>query len=299
MATIYGTAGIDIFSGTAANDEASYLAATWPVTVNLTDPSGASNAGFAFGDTYISIEYFRLSNFNDTFFGLNTPGAYNWAAGMDGDDTFTGGGAGTRNLFWAGPGNDTVFGKGGETIARMGDGNDRFIGGAGRDAMYGDAGDDFLRGVNGDDYGRGGDGNDTMLGDKGNDRLYGDDGNDTLAGGEGNDFLYGGTGNDYINAGTGKDWIDGGEGNDSMRGGGLDGQVDTFVFTDTETGSDYIWDFENDVDVLRFTGATVLADLSFIDNASGNAVITNTLSGATIEVRGVLTADLQDDLLFA
>ena len=97
---------------------ASYSDATGPVVINLQDPS--QTTGDAQGDVLISIEQFGLSEFGDTFIGLDDP--------LNGD---------------------VVFGRGG---------NDTLLGFAGDDELYGEDGDDYIVGGEGADIIDGGTG---------------------------------------------------------------------------------------------------------------------------------------------
>jgi Ca2+-binding RTX toxin-like protein len=119
-------------------------------------------------------------------------------------------------------------------------------------------GDDTLEGFKGDDWLFGGVGNDLARGGKGDDFLGGgggDPGNDTLYGGEGNDFLVGDEGDDKLYGGTGSDFLEGGEGSDTLSG-GADGEIDTFSFqvSQTGTGVDRITDFEVGIDHILIQG---------------------------------------------
>lgn len=113
-----------------------------------------------------------------------------------------------RPLVLGGTGNDTVIGT---TIttqfcdATLGDGNDRYVGGAAFDRPTGGNGNDNLDG---------GANNDTIIGNAGKDKLKGGDGNDILNGGADVDKLDSGTGLDkfvYASAsdstGTGFDTV--------------------------------------------------------------------------------------------
>jgi serralysin len=240
---LIGGGGTDSLNGDGGTgDEARYLDAGGSVTINLTDATGASNAGDALGDTYSGIEKFRLSGNDDTFIGSNTSGAYNWASGEGGNDAFTSGGVGTTNLFWGGAGNDTVTGSGGTTSSRMGIGNDTHTGGAGRDLMYGEAGNDLFTGGGGDDLARGGSDDDSLSGGANRDLLYGEAGNDSLFGGDGNDVLDGGADNDIMLGGAGNDIIAGGLG------------ADIFSFDLPSEGRDTIRDFALGVDEVLIDG---------------------------------------------
>ncbi|VVE67449.1 Bifunctional hemolysin/adenylate cyclase [Pandoraea anapnoica] len=81
--------------------------------------------------------------------------------------------------YWAGDGDDRVFG---------GSGNDIIFGGAGNDVLVGERSTDGL--VGGNDVLHGGAGNDVVRGGPGNDILWGDEGLDYLNGDAGDDILY-------------------------------------------------------------------------------------------------------------
>jgi Ca2+-binding RTX toxin-like protein len=181
----------------------------------------------------ISIEQFGLTNFNDTFIGLDDP-----------------------------LGSDVVFGR---------DGNDTLLGFAGDDRLYGENGDDSIVGGRGADVIDGGNGFDTtsfleskigivvdlvnplrntgiaqgdeivsieqfhmtmqndefvglgigetVFGYHGNDTIFGNGGDDQIFGGDQHDLLSGGAGNDALFGEAGNDTLLGGEGNDSLAGG--------------------------------------------------------------------------------
>jgi Ca2+-binding RTX toxin-like protein len=314
--------GADAYDGGAGTaDEVSYEDAASAVTVNLTDVTGNSNAGWALGDTYANVEKFRLSSHNDTFIGSNASGFYNWASGENGNDTFTAGALGTTNTFWGGNGDDTFNGSDGTMTVRAGAGVDTLVGGSGKDSMYGDAdndvlngngGGDFLRGGQGDDDINGGLGNDQMYGDEGLDEIIGDAGLDVIYGGSGNDVLSGGADNDKIYGDADNDTIDGGQGADMIRGGAGDDRItggdgkdtmygeagaDTFAFAAGQTGADYIYDFEVGVDSIEFSGVAP-ASVTGLTNAYGNAVITWGGAGTTITVAGVTWDAVQADFVF-
>jgi Ca2+-binding RTX toxin-like protein len=229
--TLAGGSGQDTVNGGDGIDMASYSDATGPVVINLQDSS--QTTGDAAGDVLISIEQFGLSNFDDTFIGLDDPLIP-----------------------------DIVFGRGG---------NDTLSGFAGNDSLYGEAGDDFIVGGMGADLIDGGDGFDTTSflesktgivvdlvnpsrntgiasGDQivsieqfhmttqkdefvglevgetihayhGNDMILGNGGDDVVFGGGQHDFLSGGTGNDTLLGEMGSDTLLGGENNDSLSGG--------------------------------------------------------------------------------
>jgi Ca2+-binding RTX toxin-like protein len=225
--TLAGGTGPDTVDGGDGIDMASYSDATGPVVINLQDPS--QTTGDAQGDLLISIEQFGLSEFGDTFIGLNDPLV-----------------------------GDVVFGRGG---------NDTLLGFAGNDTLHGDNGDDYIVGSLGADEIDGGDGFDTtsfleskigivvdlvnparstgiatgdtivsveqFLMTQQNDEFVGSDtgetvfaygGNDLIFGGGGGDRIFGGEQHDQLFGGTGSDELLGEAGND-MLDGGADGDV--------------------------------------------------------------------------
>lgn len=143
MAIFNATGNPDNFTGTVGvDDTVRYdLNATTGITVNtLTQGSG----GIAEGDTYTSIENFRLSNLSgeaDTFLGSNAAenvvglAGFNDMNGRGGNDRLVGGDEGNR--FIGGNGRDTVIG---------GNGNDVFVVAAGEVTI-----NEFMRGGGGTD----------------------------------------------------------------------------------------------------------------------------------------------------
>ena len=171
-------------------------------------------------------------------------------AGHDGADLLLGGGGNDflygnqdSDMLWGGTGNDVLKGEDGNDILRGESGDDHLDGGDGSDALAGHSGADTLIG---------GAGNDFLYGNGDNDALFGGTGNDVLRGESGVDQLRGEDGNDYLNAGSGNDVVDGGAGLDMLIGG--DG-ADTFVFADG-AGGDSVYDWEDGLDVLDFSGVT-------------------------------------------
>ena len=134
-----------------------------------------------------------------------------------------------------------------------------------------------LSGVNvidGDDNGNfiyGGRAGDKLSGAAGIDRLEGEGGNDILLGGAGHDTLEGGAGNDILTGGADADDLEGGAG------------ADTFVFLDTATTGDVIYDFSR--------AQKDKIDLSAIDAnpiPAGNQAFTYIGSGAFTNHAGEL-----------
>lgn len=171
------TSKAEAFDGVENYDTVSYANATRNLTINLTRAS--ANAGDARGDTFVSIEAFRLGSGNDRFVG---GAGDDHVFGMLGDNNLSGG-----------AGDDILVGHAGI---------DTLTGGDGADGLWGGGGNDRLIGSNGDDVLRGGKGDDRLDGSAGIDSLLGGGGNDVLIGGSGSDTLAGGLGADQINAGS-------------------------------------------------------------------------------------------------
>ncbi len=106
--TLNGGAGADNLNGGAGFDFASYkLLGSAGVKASLATPG--SNTGDALGDTFVSIEGLRGTDFNDT---LEGDGAGNTLIGGGGDDTFIyglGDGADTIQDFVAGAASEDVI----------------------------------------------------------------------------------------------------------------------------------------------------------------------------------------------
>jgi Ca2+-binding RTX toxin-like protein len=119
--SLWGGAGADRLDGGDGFDYAEYGDATAGVSIDLTADS-STWTGDAHGDTFISIEAFDLTTFNDVFHGAD---ADEKVVARGGDDQLFGGG-----------GNDQLFG---------GEGNDMLSGGLGADVLAGDQGADIFK----------------------------------------------------------------------------------------------------------------------------------------------------------
>ncbi|MFN0193733.1 MAG: Ig-like domain-containing protein, partial [Aestuariivirga sp.] len=239
-----GGAGADELDGGAGvADYAIYVDAAAEVTIDLENM--ALNTGDAAGDTYIGIERFQLTNFDDVFSGDS---ANNIVYGLDGDDQLSGRG-----------------------------GDDHLNGGAGADAYDGGAGAaDYASYVNATgavtvDF--------TNLAAN-----TGDAAGDTFVNIEGyqltnfNDTFKGSAAGETIRGFEGADFLSGRGGRDILRG---DGGVDTFIFTaiaDSGLGAarDVVQDFvvgtdKLDVSVIDAASAAGVQDFSFIGTASFTA----------------------------
>ena len=131
---IVGRGGGDTIDGGAGTDEVRYGDATMGAGVNL---ATGNSIGAAAGDTYTSIETFRLTEFDDFLIG-NEEAQIAFA------------GAGDDRMFGRG-GNDRLFGREGDDVLGGGGGDDRLSGGAGNDRIIGNSGDDALTGGEGAD----------------------------------------------------------------------------------------------------------------------------------------------------
>ena len=114
----------------------------------------------------------------------------------DGDDRYDGGAAG--DSVRGGAGNDTIVTGGGLDVLDGGAGADLLAAGAGGDVLRGGSNTDTLHGGDGRDYLLAGDGADHLIGGRGDDTLYGGGGNDTLQGLGGDDLLIDGDGQDGL-----------------------------------------------------------------------------------------------------
>ena len=148
----------------------------------------------------------------DSGFGQrDLPGGFGHGTGAaadlgDGSDRYVGG-ASAFNLVLAGAGNDHLTGGRLRDSLQGGSGDDRITAGAGRDILLGNSGNDKLNGGADDDL---------LSGNAGNDVLIGGPGTDLLGGGAGMDRLFGGPGADQLIGGAGKDRLEGGPGNNTL-----------------------------------------------------------------------------------
>ena len=243
--TIWGGSGADSIDGGDGLDRVLYTTSTSGVNYNVVT---GGTSGDAAGDTFVNIERFFGSNFDDEITGdADNDSIY----GLGGADILTGnagadlllGGAGNDSLF-GGSGADRLYGNADIDTIEGGADNDRIYGGTGADILRGDEGDDLILGEDGDDDILGGDGADTVFGgmgidtidggagddfingEAGNDILIGGGGNDTIFGADGDDDITGGLGNDIINTGTGTNTVDGGDGNDTVFAGNSTDTID-------------------------------------------------------------------------
>ena len=307
--TLTGGEGADMLDGGAGRDWAYYYTSDAAVTVDL--EAGTGNGGHAQGDILSGIEHVLGSAHDDAITG-------------DAGDNYLNGHLG-NDVIDAGAGNDVVFGERGADTLNGEAGRDILIGADGADTLNGGSGNDALLGGSGDDVLNGGADNDTMTGGEGADALDGGAGidsayyqrsdaavtvdlqtgtgsgghaqGDTLSGIERvvgsahDDTITGDAAGNYLYGWSGNDVLDGGDGNDILNGG--DG-ADTFVFTGN-SGVDFVADFEDGVDLLRFSGDTI-DSLSIVDSDDG-AIVDH--DGGKVLLSGIDASLLSvDDFVF-
>ncbi|MGF6311189.1 Ca2+-binding RTX toxin-like protein [Bradyrhizobium sp. i1.8.4] len=234
--TLRGGAGADVLNGGGGFDFASYSESGIGITADLADSS--QNTGEAAGDTYISIEGLRGSDFADHLIGDS---GINLLQGGLGADTLDGGaGFDYADYFTATTGvvadlansalntgeaagdvyisieairgtafNDTLIGDANTNFLRGGTGADSLDGGAGYDyADYGNATTGVLVDLANNALNTGEALGDTLTSIEGiqggafNDTLIGDGGNNNLRGQAGADSLDGGAGFDFADYGN-------------------------------------------------------------------------------------------------
>lgn len=302
---IIGGAGNDFIDGGTGINSVGYSDSATGVRVNLRgDPN---TGGDAAGDVLFNVDNLFGSSFTDFLIGdaganiLVGGDGIDFLEGGAGADILIGGQAGTfdlaTNAITAGldDSNQDIAryrlatsgvtldldtgGTGGDAAGDQFFGIERVSGSNFNDDISGDANDNKL-------YGKAGD--DVLNGKDGVDELYGDAGIDTLDGGNGNDKLFGGAGADMLNGGDGIDRLTGGTGNDTLSG-GADTVRDVFFFV-VGDGDDVVTDFDIDVDLARFSGATALTT-----STDGDGDLVVSYDGNSVEFRGVTEQEFNDN----
>jgi Ca2+-binding RTX toxin-like protein len=264
---IQAGSGADLIDGGNGIDIAGFTGyVTTGVQVDL--GAGTAHGGDAEGDTLISIEGLRGSNFADVLTGNAGPNSFN---GEGGDDVIDGAG-----------GDDQLFGETGNDILKGGDGNDWLDGYSGNDNIDGGNGIDTvdyshpegtqavvvnLASGTATDYK--GD-HDTLAnvenvyGSKFDDTLIGDGNNNLLVGNEGNDALNAAGGDDLLDGMQGNDAIDGGSGIDTVFYNRLEGTQGVVVNLSTGTAKDNFGDTDTLTNIEYVIGSR------FADSITGD-----------------------------
>jgi Ca2+-binding RTX toxin-like protein len=206
---VSGAADADVINGgPSSEDRISYATRTAGVTVDVTDPGTAGEAGE--GDLLSGIESIETGTGDDRLVGSDLsdfldagPAGDDVVEGREGDDflVIAGGlavgGTGSDSVSCngacralGGPGRDDITGSDGDDVIRGGPGQDELLGLGGDDDLEGGAGNDLVggglaEGLSGD----GPDGRDRITGGAGNDRLIDSSGADTFFGGSGRDVV--------------------------------------------------------------------------------------------------------------
>ena len=288
-------------------DVASYENATSGVVASLVN--SANNTGDAAGDTYVLIEGFVGSAFDDTLEG-NDEG--NLLEGGAGNDTLIGrtGFGGYTDVLDGGDGHDTavlehnradytisyeaatqtyIVTYWSSTVARIKAVETlEFADGAVAVASLfaGDDSDNTLNGTGNADDLSGAGGNDTLAGLGGDDRIDGGTGDDMLDGGSGNDSLLGGDGNDTLIGGAGVNTLNGGAGRDAASYAQATAavRVDLRISGAQATG----------VGTDTLVGIEDLAGSSFDDTLIGNSDANRLFGGAGNDVLVGSSGDILD-----
>jgi Ca2+-binding RTX toxin-like protein len=216
--TLIGGPGADVHDGGPGNDWASYAGSTG-VTADLVF---GGSAGDALGDTYISIERLRGSEYADI---LRGDSAGNVLLGAGGDDVLDGR-EGDDSLI-GGPGADTLIGGPGADLASYAASTAGVsVNLATGQGSGGEAEGDTLIGI------------EDVRGSDHDDVLIGDDNDNVLVSAGGDDVLMGRGGDDVLMGGAGADVIDGGEGFDFASYAGSTAGVTINLETGLVTGGD-------------------------------------------------------------
>lgn len=130
---LVGGTGADELNGGDGWDQASYLNSN--ASVSLTFAGGTG--GDANGDTFTSIEQFRLTDFDDTLdFSAATDNGFKYVANVNAE--------GGADMITGSAFNDKLDGREGDDTILGGDGNDLLILRKGADSVQGGAGNDFI-----------------------------------------------------------------------------------------------------------------------------------------------------------
>ncbi|MFM8475796.1 MAG: calcium-binding protein, partial [Planctomycetaceae bacterium] len=216
-----------------------------------------------------------------------------------------------NNLILGGSGIDEITVGAGDNQIHGGDGDDIISTGDGDNFIFGDAGDDQITVGGGISVLNGGAGDDviTSVAETSTATIFGEDGNDIIDVGIGIDQIDGGAGDDIITSSGGDDQIIAGDGDDSITislltdgaqlrvfgGAGTDSLDLTgpsngqpLVMGDhTFIGSVLSLEFDNDIDVIRFTDTSASTILNTASPTSMNyGSIDFSVTGNSVAIGG-------------
>jgi Ca2+-binding RTX toxin-like protein len=251
----------DVLDGGAGIDFASYQTASAGITFNLTN--WANTTGDAAGDSFISIERFRLTEYADVLIGSELNDYVN---GGSGDDVMDGA-----------EGHDVLIGGGGADQMSGGYGNDLFYvdNAADQTVEYANQGNDRL--ISSIDYALGaGQSIESLEAQAGSSNIWliGNELANIVVGNNGDNGLFGGLMNDSLRGGAGDDNLSGEGGIDVLEGGA---GSDTFVLPHLSENRDRIVDFISGEDLFELSAtdfglaAGSLANEAFAVNTTGLA----------------------------
>jgi len=286
--------GIDILLYDADGTLSTRIQATGTDVGDQANPSLTQQSDgtvvLAYTDTSDLVTAGETNGMRLAFFDVDgASGKFNGSGGND----FLGGVAGNDQIFGLG-GDDTIQGRGGNDRLVGGDGNDTLEGGDGKDSLRGNLGNDTLRGNKGNDGIGGGGGSDTLFGNEGRDILGGGQGKDVLRGGAGDDILKGGADNDRLFGDAGNDVLRGHDGSDQLTGGA---GSDVFVFTNGQTGSDTITDFNSTEDVIAIHLDGLNKSAVTVSNSGGNTEIEFGSNLITLDDVKLIESDITFDFI--
>ena len=154
------------------------------------------------------------------------------------------------------------------------DGDDCLIGTPDNDNIFGLGGDDTILARAGDDVVDGGTGNDGVVAGAGNDDADGGSGEDLLVGEEGADSLDGGSGDDDLSGGDGDDLLTGGGDRDRFATAAGEGPDTITDFGGVGRGGDPSHQVINEVDIVQFSGAGLVAENMLLTQVGDDLEIT-------------------------
>ncbi|RON91135.1 type I secretion protein [Pseudomonas fluorescens] len=296
---LMGGAGADQLIGGAGFDIVSYEDVPNSVAVSLNLKTGV-HTGYAAGDTFVGIESFRGSNYDDTFYasaaadnldGYNGNDRLSYAQSEQGVNiTMTAARVGT-GLGGDAQGDtfsdfETIIGSNYNDVFTASLGTTTFYGGAGNDVyiINGSASQNVVEMAGGGDDEVRTTLNTITLASEVERLTFTGTGNFIARGNASDNIITGGAGNDTLFGGAGADQLIGGEGFDTVSYGDADKGVtlntktgihtgiaagDVYSSIEAILGSDFSDAFVGDAGINRFDGGFGMDMVSFADEAGG------------------------------